>query len=52
MYHQGIWYFPVMGVKRGGGGGGLDVSKERGISRRGYEKTKEALILLSARTMN
>ena len=30
VYHHRIWYFPVMGaVKRGVGGGGLHVSKER-----------------------
>ena len=30
MYHHRIWYFPVMDVKRGEGGGEVHVSKERG----------------------
>ena len=42
--HHRIWYFPVMGgVKRGVGGGGLHVSKERGeIKNRGDEKRNGA----------
>ena len=45
MYHQRIWYFPVMGgVKTVLGGGreeGLHVSKERGDIENGRRMKKE-----------
>ena len=35
VYHHRIWYFPVIGVKRGGG---WHVSKERGNIKKGGMK--------------
>ena len=51
MYHHRIWYFPVMGgVKRGGVGGRLHVSKERGDIKQG-EMKKERGADTTFRTM-
>ena len=41
VYHHRVWFFPVIGVKRGEGQWGCMFLKKVGISRRGIQKERE-----------